>query len=152
MQQEVGIPKAVLNRSDFVLAALHAWILENNGIPYVVVNTMIEGVVADPKLTNKDGMIVYNLSPNSAANLSINEGWVSFDARFNGKSMNITFPCIAVSLIYDRDQPHIQEPVNFAEVQQWVIENGGAQGSVKAADKPIVEEKPKRENFLRVVK
>lgn len=150
MEQNVTIPAIVLNRSDFVFPALYEWIVQNDGSPYVVVNTMIDGVVADPSKIDPNGRITYNLSPGATQNLLIKDGFVSFDARFNGKIMSISFPCMAICVIFDNNERQINEMVNHPEVQQWVIENGGSKSYVDK--EPVKEEPAKRPSFLSVVK
>lgn len=150
MEQNVTIPAVVLNRSDFVFPALYEWIVQNDGSPYVVVNTMIDGVVADPSKIDPNGRITYNLSPGATQNLLIKDGFVSFDARFNGKIMSISFPCMAICVIFDNNDRQINEMVNHPEVQQWVIENGGSKSCV--AKELVKEESAKRPSFLSVVK
>ena len=89
------MPKMVLTRSDYVLSALYQWMIENDGEPQIVVNTLVDGVFAPSNLINPDGTIVYNLTPTAVSGLSIKDGYVCFNARFNGKETYVSLPCVS---------------------------------------------------------
>tara|TARA_R110001583_G_scaffold52147_14_gene162248 strand:+ start:7725 stop:8174 length:450 start_codon:yes stop_codon:yes gene_type:complete len=142
------IPKMLLSRSDYVLPALYQWMLENDGEPQLVVNTIMEGVFAPPNLINPDGNITYNLSPNAITGLEFSGGYVSFYARFNGQNTHVTFPTMSVLYIFDRVS-RVSEQVNTIELQQWTINNGGSK-QVQTNNEPPAKQSGK--SFLKLVK
>jgi stringent starvation protein B len=143
------VPAMFLNRSDFVLSALYSWIVENDGKPLVAVNTMIEGVtVTSDREVDDKGMITYNLSPQAVRNLIIQDGFVSFDASMSGVKRNISFPCVAVAVIFDQNSGYAEEVTNLG-VQQWIMnQQRAAENKTKEAPKPAEKKAP----FLTVIK
>ncbi|MEZ5673414.1 MAG: ClpXP protease specificity-enhancing factor SspB, partial [Thiotrichaceae bacterium] len=72
----------------YLLRAIHEWLLDNNFTPYLLVNAQDEAV-AVPREYVKEGQIVLNLSPTAIRSLHIDNEWLSFHARFSGKSQEI---------------------------------------------------------------
>ena len=86
----------------YLLRALYEWIVDNEHIPYIVVDATMPGVVAPPEHV-KDGQITLNIAPHAVQSLSLGNADVRFSARFSGRPWMITIPVMAILAIYDRD-------------------------------------------------
>ena len=86
----------------YLIRAYCDWIEDNNLTPYLIVNTLIAGVVV-PKEFNANGKMVLNISSSATVNRNIGNDTISFKARFQGKSREIIVPCDAVLSIYAQE-------------------------------------------------
>ncbi len=86
----------------YFLRAIYSWIVDNGCTPYILVDTSYNGVVV-PTQYIENNKIVLNLSPNSVHNLSFNNEWVMFSARFSGSAWDIEIPVPAISAIYAKE-------------------------------------------------
>ncbi|MEM9101129.1 MAG: ClpXP protease specificity-enhancing factor [Pseudomonadota bacterium] len=89
------------NRPYFV-KALYEWILDNACTPFIVVNTLIDGVQV-PEEYVKEDQIVLNIAPHSINDFSISNKHIMFKARFSGAPREIIVPMSAVLAIYARE-------------------------------------------------
>jgi len=86
----------------YLLRALYEWTVDNDHVPYIVVDAMQPGVVVPPEHV-KDGQIVLNIAPHAVQGLSLGNAELRFSARFGGRGWTITVPIQAVLAIYDRE-------------------------------------------------
>ncbi len=86
----------------YLLRALYEWIVDNEHIPYIVVDATMPGVAVPPEHI-KDGQITLNIAPHAVQSLSLGNADIRFSARFSGRPWMITIPTQAVLAIYDRD-------------------------------------------------
>lgn len=86
----------------YLLRALYEWIVDNEHIPYIVVDATMPGVAVPPEHV-KEGQITLNIAPHAVQSLSLGNADVRFSARFSGRPWMITIPVMAVLAIYDRD-------------------------------------------------
>jgi stringent starvation protein B len=86
----------------YLVRAIYEWILDNNCTPYLLVNTKLEGVTV-PQEYIRDNRIVLNLAPDAIHQLTMDNEWISFSARFSGKSMDLFIPIAAVQAIYGKE-------------------------------------------------
>ena len=86
----------------YLIRAIYEWILDNDLTPHVLVNTELPNVVV-PEQHVENGKIVLNISPQSVSDLHQDNEWILFNARFSGKSMEISIPISAVIAIYARE-------------------------------------------------
>ncbi|MDH5228747.1 MAG: ClpXP protease specificity-enhancing factor [Gammaproteobacteria bacterium] len=86
----------------YLLRALEQWIVDNDMTPFVVVDAQAENVDV-PREYVEAGKIVLNIAPTAVANLNIDNEYLSFSARFSGKSREIWVPIDAVMAIYSRE-------------------------------------------------
>lgn len=98
----------------YLLRAIYEWILDNQCTPYLLVNTEYDGVQV-PQAYIQDGRIVLNISPDAIHQLSLNNDWVSFSARFAGQAEDIFIPIKAVQAIYCKEN---NEGMFFPEEEQ----------------------------------
>lgn len=90
------------SRRPYLIRALYSWLLDNNELPHLLVETSGEQVIV-PKQFINDGRIVLNISPEAVQMLELGNDMISFNARFQGSPMNVSFPPDAVIAIYGRD-------------------------------------------------
>ena len=93
------------SRRPYLLRAMHEWMTDNGQTPHLVVDAALEGVVV-PRQYVQNGKIVLNASYTATAGLMIKNDWVSFGARFDGSSFDVSFPVHAVLAIYSRESSH----------------------------------------------
>ena len=86
----------------YLIRAYCDWIEDNNLTPYLLVNTLIAGVIV-PKELDANGKIVLNISSSATVDRNITNDTISFKARFQGKSQKIVVPCDAVLSIYAQE-------------------------------------------------
>lgn len=85
-----------------LLRAFFDWIIDNQLTPFMVIDANYPGVQIPTQFVN-DGQIVLNVSPSACVNFSIDLERVGFQARFSGKPMQVSFPCVAVSAVYAKE-------------------------------------------------
>lgn len=86
----------------YLIRAIHEWIVDNGMTPHIVVLAESEGVQVPPEYV-KDGQISLNISAAAVHGLSMDNDWISFDARFGGKSFRVSVPTGAVLAIFARE-------------------------------------------------
>lgn len=86
----------------YMLRAFYDWIVDNNLTPYMVVTANFPNVEVPQQFVN-NGQIVLNVSPSACVNFAIDLDMVSFNARFSGQPMVVSFPCKAVAAIYAKE-------------------------------------------------
>ena len=86
----------------YLIRAYCDWIEDNNLTPYLLVNTIIAGVIV-PKELDANGKMVLNISSSATVDRNITNDTISFKARFQGKSQEIIVPCNAVISIYAQE-------------------------------------------------
>ncbi len=99
----------------YLLRAMHEWLLDNSLTPYILVNAEDEQSEV-PTNYVENGKIVLNISPVAVQDLSIDNEWVSFNARFSGRAMSVIFPIRAVMAIFAReanDKGMVFQPEEF---------------------------------------
>ena len=86
----------------YMIRAMHEWIVDSNLTPYALVDATHANVVI-PQEYVEDGKILLNVSPNATQNLNLGNEFVLFHARFNGISMEVSFPIDSVIAIYAKE-------------------------------------------------
>jgi stringent starvation protein B len=86
----------------YLIRALYSWLVDNATTPYLMVNTEITGVVV-PQQFVEEGRIILNVDPSAISGLELGNDWISFSARFSGKSEDILIPPRAVMGIYAKE-------------------------------------------------
>ncbi len=136
----------------YLLRALYEWIVDNDHIPYIVVDARQPGVVVPPEHV-KDGQITLNIAPHAVQGLSLGNAEVRFSARFSGRAFTVSAPVQAVLAIYDRETG---QGMGFPPETMPGEVAGALEGEVPAAVVPGPEETPptppRRGSHLRRVK
>lgn len=86
----------------YLLRAMYEWIVDNGMTPYILVDTKNDQVII-PRQFEEDGKIVLNLGPTAVQSLDLGIEAVSFDARFDGSSMDVFVPMEYILAIYTRE-------------------------------------------------
>lgn len=92
----------MLSRRPYLIRAMYDWLVDSGELPHVLVEAD-RGDVIVPGDFVQDGRIVLNVGPDAISNLSLGNEEVSFNARFQGRPMSVSFPPEAVIAIYGRD-------------------------------------------------
>ena len=85
-----------------MIRAMHEWIVDSGLTPYALVETNHDNVVVPTEFI-EDNKILLNVSPNATQNLNLGNEYILFHARFNGVSMEVSFPIDAVMAIYAKE-------------------------------------------------
>ena len=85
-----------------MIRAMHEWIVDSDLTPYALVDASHANVVI-PQEYVEDGKILLNVSPGATQNLNLGNDFVLFQARFNGISMEVSFPVDSVIAIYAKE-------------------------------------------------
>ena len=126
---------STLDTKPYILRALYDWALDSGYTPHIVAwvneNTQV------PLQYVRDNEIVLNIGATAAHNLTIDDKWVHFAARFNGISHDIWIPVGHVSSIFARETG---EGMGF-DVEP-LIEDDGANQSNTTTQHDIADAKP----------
>lgn len=132
----------------YMVRALYQWIEDNALTPYLMVDATADNVQV-PKEHIQDGRIVLNIASRATGNMSMENDYIHFSARFGGVSQEIWVPITAVMGIYAKEnsQGMFFDP---NEYDDYVPEEDAATTSKKSTAAP----KPKRDNKagLKVLK
>jgi stringent starvation protein B len=147
----------------YLVRAFFDWIIDNDLTPYMVIDVNYPNVQVPTQFVD-NGQIVLNLSPNACVNFKMDLEWIEFQARFSGQPMTVSFPIVAVSAIYakengagtvftvpehpvDSDLPLQAEPIKKAPLSTvQSVDKSKENGD----DKPPT--KPRKTPGLRIVK
>lgn len=86
----------------YLIRAIYEWLLDNKSTPYLLANTTVDSIKVPTEYIN-DGKIILNIDPSAIHNFQADNEWVSFSARFSGKSMELFIPIVAVLAIYGKE-------------------------------------------------
>ena len=85
----------------YLIRALHEWCNDSGLTPYLVV--AVDASVQVPREHVKNNEIVLNIGMDATSALELGNVWVSFKARFSGKSQDIMVPMTHVLAIYAKE-------------------------------------------------
>jgi len=111
----------------YLLRALYEWILDNAMTPHLLVDTLVQGTVV-PQNYIENNKIILNVGPDAVRELVLGNDLITFNARFGGKSCQLSVPIGAVIAIYARENGKglIFEPEeNAGNVQEQSEEKSG---------------------------
>jgi len=92
----------MLSSRPYMIRAMHEWIIDSELTPYVLVDANHTDVVIPTEFV-EDSKILLNVSPGATQNLNLGNEFILFSARFNGVSMEVSFPIDAVMAIYAKE-------------------------------------------------
>lgn len=95
-------PENMTPSQPYLLRALNLWIVDNGLTPQILIDS------AHPELNIPDAVraenkVVLNISPSAVRDLEIDNEYISFVARFAGKSHAVLVPVEAVQAVYARE-------------------------------------------------
>lgn len=142
-------PISITPTRPYMVRALYQWIEDNALTPYLMVDATTENVQI-PREHVQDGRIVLNIASRATGNMSMENDYIHFSARFGGVSQEIWVPLTAVMGIYAKEnsQGMFFDPKEYEGYQP-------EEDSTVTADKsPTAAPKPKRDNKagLKVLK
>ncbi len=85
----------------FLVRALYEWCVEQGYTPYLAVR--VDAKTRVPTGFVKNGEIVLNVGPLATHQLTMDNDWVLFNARFNGQSQEVAVPFAAVTGIFAKE-------------------------------------------------
>ncbi len=134
----------------YMVRAIYQWIEDNDLTPYLMVDATAENVQI-PVEHVQDGRIVLNIASRATGNMSMENDYVHFSARFGGVSQEIWVPLTAILGIYAKEnsQGMFFDP---NEYDNYEPEDDATSESPKA--NAAAAAKPKRDNKagLKVLK
>jgi stringent starvation protein B len=138
----------------YLLRALHEWASDNGHTPHMVVQVTNQCRV--PPAFVRDGQITLNVSHLATGGLVIGNDFIEFQARFGGKSENISVPVGAVTAIYARETGtgmgfEADETVVPASLNKDSTTKSPKAADVEVASPTEPADKPQRPS-LRIVK
>ena len=86
----------------YLIRAIHEWVSDNGLTPYILVNAESPGAEL-PRQFVENGKIVLNVSSAAVSDLHIDNDWLLFSARFNGRATDISIPISAIVAIYAKE-------------------------------------------------
>jgi stringent starvation protein B len=134
----------------YLIRAIHEWILDNDLTPHIVVDADAQDVRVPPGYV-KDGQISLNISAAAVNGLSMDNDWIMFDARFGGKSSQVSVPTAAVLSIFAKENG---AGMSFGEDEHQDDPPPAPDGSDKDKDKDKDKagKRPRTQPALRIVK
>lgn len=119
------------SRRPYLIRALYDWVLDNDLTPHLLVAADADGVDVPRQFVTEDGKITVNISPGAVRDLSLDNGLVSFSARFSGANYNVSVPPGAVLALYARENG---EGMLFGEVETTPTPPDGGPGDGETAE------------------
>ncbi|MHB1174194.1 MAG: ClpXP protease specificity-enhancing factor [Sulfuriferula sp.] len=104
---------ASISTKPYLIRAIYEWCVDNGFTPHLSV--VVDQNTRVPMEFVKDGQIVLNLSASATRNLTMDNDWVQFSARFGGVSRELHVPMSAVIGIFARENG---EGMGFAVEKQ----------------------------------
>jgi len=94
--------ESMTSNKPYLIRALNEWILDNQMTPFLLVDANIEGVEV-PEQNIRDGKIILNVAPGAVQEITFEDEWIYFSARFSGQAFMINVPINAVLAIYAKE-------------------------------------------------
>jgi stringent starvation protein B len=100
------------------MRAIFEWIIDNGLTPHVLIDAEVPEVQV-PRQYVDEGRIILNISPSAVQNFSIDNQWLSFNARFGGKPFEIFAPIRAIRAVYaaENSEGMMFEPMPESEAE-----------------------------------
>jgi stringent starvation protein B len=86
----------------YLVRAFYEWLVDNGQTPHLLVE-VADSSVEVPQQFVEDGRIILNIGPSAVRNLEVGNEYVSFNARFGGKPMDVLFPTSSILSIYAKE-------------------------------------------------
>jgi stringent starvation protein B len=89
----------------YLIRAMHAWMSDNGWTPQLLIDAEV-GTPALPEGIVEDGQVLLNVSHQAVRNLVLGDEFISFEARFSGRSFQVIVPVEGVEAIFSREERH----------------------------------------------
>jgi stringent starvation protein B len=86
----------------YLVRAFYQWLVDNSLTPYLLVD-VTDSEVEVPLQYIEGDRITLNIAPSAVRNLDLGNDYISFNARFSGKPMDVLFPVSSVLGIYAQE-------------------------------------------------
>jgi stringent starvation protein B len=86
----------------YLVRAFYEWLVDNGQTPYLLVE-VADSSVEVPQQFVEEGRITLNVGPSAVRHLELGNEYISFNARFEGKPMDVLFPTPSVLGIYAKE-------------------------------------------------
>lgn len=86
----------------YLVRAFYEWMVDNGVTPYLLVDVNDSEVIVPLQYIEGD-RITLNIAPSAVRNLELGNEYISFNARFDGKPMDVLFPAGSVLGIYAKE-------------------------------------------------
>ncbi|BBP04344.1 stringent starvation protein B [Sulfuriferula plumbiphila] len=90
-----------ISTKPYLIRAIYEWCVDNGLTPHLSV--AVDQNTRVPMEFVKEGQIVLNLSASATRNLTMDNDWIQFSARFGGISRELQIPIAAVVGIFARE-------------------------------------------------
>lgn len=90
-----------ISTKPYLIRALYEWCADSGFTPQLLV--AVDNRTRVPPGYVKDGQIVLNISAGATRNLTLDNDWIQFSARFGGVSHEIAIPVDRVAAIFARE-------------------------------------------------
>ncbi|MEQ1592077.1 MAG: ClpXP protease specificity-enhancing factor [Thiobacillaceae bacterium] len=131
---------ADVSTKPYLIRALYEWCADSGLTPQLLV--AVDDKTRVPPGFVKDGKIVLNISAGATRNLTLDNDWIQFSARFGGVSHDISVPVERVAAIFARE--------NGQGLHFEPVETGSLAVAAPSGDEPTPP--PKGRPSLKVVK
>lgn len=136
----------------YFIRALHEWATDNGYTPHIVVQ--VDASTRVPRAFVQDGQITLNIGMQATNKLVIGNDFIDFQARFGGKTENISVPVGTVTAIYARETGagmgfEVESPNQGVGDEEGSVRNSVHDSTQET--EPSDTEKPQRPH-LKVVK
>ena len=119
----------------YLIRALHQWCTDFGFTPFMAV--FVDSNVEVPMEFVKNDEIVLNLSLEACHQLSLDNDWISFQARFGGAPRKVLVPVSHVLAIYARENGQgMSFPFDASKSQNSDDSNQVSQGEKTKASRP----------------
>ena len=131
---------ADISTKPYLIRALYQWCVDSGLTPQLLV--AVDAKTRVPAGFVKDGKIVLNINAGATRNLTLDNDWIQFSARFGGVSHEISVPIERVAAIFARE--------NGQGLHFEPVETGSLSAASASSDEPTPP--PKGRPSLKVVK
>ena len=90
------------SKKPYLIRAMFEWICDNGYTPHLLIDASLENMSMPRKFVENE-RITLNISSSATRNLTIDSDVISFEARFEGKTINVQLPYEAVINIFARE-------------------------------------------------
>lgn len=138
----------MLSTRPYLIRAIHEWCVDSGFTPHILVQ--VDSRTRVPVGYVKDGQIVLNIGGNAVRDLTLDNDWILFSARFSGVSQEIAVPVDRVVAIFARENG---QGMNF-EIEAAPASDNPRPAPVSGAgpQPPEPPEPPKGRPQLKVIK
>lgn len=130
----------------YLVRALYEWCLDNGYTPYITV--WVNEYTRVPAQYVQDEHITLSISTTATKDLSIDNEWVNFHARFGGVAQELWIPVGHIVGVFAKETG---EGMGF-EIEPFTGEVGSSPNSESVADQPAPSLESAQKKGLKLVK